>query len=112
MLRQGAEAVTLEPDRRGTPEVPLEGWKRRCRVRATGHWRRFTPEAGLLMLFRESPQGSSRFEAYHPALDLGNVGQYCRERQASIICHGIGTRTSGSCYERTRRAVYRLYSFG
>ena len=59
MLSLAAEAVTVEPDGRGAPDASLDGRKWRCRAGATGDRGRFRQETGLLMLFRDGPQGYS-----------------------------------------------------
>jgi NAD(P)-dependent dehydrogenase (short-subunit alcohol dehydrogenase family) len=59
MLRPGADAVTVEPDGRGATDKPLAERRRPYRARPTGHRGRLKQEAGLLMLFKDSPQGYS-----------------------------------------------------
>ena len=59
MLSLGAEAVTVEPDGRGAPNASLHGRKWPCRAGVTGGRGRFRQETGLLMLFRDGPQGYS-----------------------------------------------------
>lgn len=48
--------------------------KRPCRVGVNGGWGRFRQETGLLMLFRDGPQGYALSRAHQAALDLGNAG--------------------------------------
>ena len=69
MLRARAVAVTVEPDRKGAPEVSLTGRISRCRADMPSHCGRLRPETGLLALFGgrfqertflESPPSSRR----------------------------------------------------
>jgi hypothetical protein len=41
MLRLGAEAVTVEPDGRGVPDVSPDGPKRCGQMETTDYWGRF-----------------------------------------------------------------------
>jgi hypothetical protein len=50
MLRARAGAVTVEPDRKGAPEVSLTGRISRCRADTPSHRGRLRPETGLLAL--------------------------------------------------------------
>jgi hypothetical protein len=74
MLNLRAETVTVEPDGRGAPNISRHGRKRPCRAGVTGGRGRFRQETGLLMLFRDGPQGYSLSRARQSALDLGNAG--------------------------------------
>ena len=74
MLSLGPEAVTVEPDRRGAPNASLHGRKWPCRAGVNGRRGRFRQETGLLMLFRDGPQGYFPSEARWRASDLGDVG--------------------------------------
>ena len=50
MLRARAGAVTVEPDRKGAPEVSLNERISRCRADTPSHRGRLRPETGLLAL--------------------------------------------------------------
>jgi hypothetical protein len=71
MLRLEAEAVTAEPDGRDAPNISRHGRKRLCRAGVTGSRGRFRQETGLLMLFRDGPQGYPLSRARQSPLDLG-----------------------------------------
>jgi hypothetical protein len=71
MLRLEAEAVTGEPNGRGAPNISRHGRKRLCRAGVTGSRGRFRQETGLLMLFRDGPQGYPLSRARQSPLDLG-----------------------------------------
>ena len=73
MLRLGAEAATVEPDKRSAPEASFEGRQRRCRASVAGHLRRPRPETSWLMLFRAGPKSYSASEPSQQALKLRNV---------------------------------------
>jgi hypothetical protein len=74
MLSPQAVAVTAEPDGRGAPNISRHGRKRLCRAGVTGSRGRFRQETGLLMLFRDGPQGYPLSRARQSPLDLGNAG--------------------------------------
>jgi hypothetical protein len=59
MLSLGPEAVAVEPDGRGAPNASLHGRKWPCQAGVNGGRGRFRQETGLLMLFRDGPQGYS-----------------------------------------------------
>jgi hypothetical protein len=62
MLSRQVEAVKLERDGRGAPEVSLDGQTRWYRTGTSGHWGRLRPETGLLVLFGVRRQGFSPYE--------------------------------------------------
>ena len=74
MLSRHTEATTVNPDGRGAPDASFGERKRPCRVGVNGGWGRFRQETGLLMLFRDGPQGYALSRAHQSALDLGNAG--------------------------------------
>jgi hypothetical protein len=74
MLRAQAEAVTVEPDRKGAPEVSLTGRISRCRADTPSHCGWLRPETGLLALFGVASRNALFLRARQVAVDLGNVG--------------------------------------
>jgi hypothetical protein len=73
MLRAQAEAVTVEPDREGAPEVSLTGRISRCRADTPSHCGWLGPEPGLLALFGVASRNALFLRARQVAVDLGNV---------------------------------------
>src|SRR5829696_3126816 len=80
MLRLGAEAVMLERDGSGTPEVSLDEQTRWYRTGTSGNWGRLRQKTGLLVLFRDGRQAYSAPESAPAAAYLGNVGSVSRRR--------------------------------
>ena len=62
MLRLGAEAVMLERDGSGTPEVSLDEQTRWYRTGTSGNWGRLRQKTGLLVPFGVRRQGYSTYE--------------------------------------------------
>ena len=73
-MKLKAEAVTVEPDGRGTPDASLGERKWPCYAGVTDLQDRFWRDGDLLMLFRDSPQTFLLSERCRLAIDLGNVG--------------------------------------
>jgi hypothetical protein len=71
MLSWHTQATTANPDGRGAPNISRHGRKRLCRAGVTGSRGRFRQETGLLMLFRDGPQGYPLSRARQSPLDLG-----------------------------------------
>ncbi len=73
MLRAQAVAVTAEPDRKGAPEVSLNGRISHCRADTPSHCGWLGPEPGLLALFGVASRNTLFLRARQVAVDLGNV---------------------------------------
>jgi hypothetical protein len=74
MLRLGAEAVSVEPDGRGTPDDSRGGRSRYCHAGRTEPQERFCQEVSVSMLFRHTPQHYS-----HPrSVPAGRRSGECR----------------------------------
>jgi hypothetical protein len=75
-------------DGRGAPNISRHGRKRRCRAAVTGGRGRFRQETGLLMLFRDGPQGYPLSRARQSPLDLGNAGLGRLVEPPCCVCPG------------------------
>ena len=75
MLRVRAEAVTVEPDRKGASEVSLNERISRCRAETPSHCGRLRPETGPLALSEVASGNALSLRARQVAVDLGNVGR-------------------------------------
>ena len=62
MLSVRAEAVMLERDGGGAPEVSLDGQTRWYRTGTSGNWGRLRQKTGLLVLFGVRRQAYSTYE--------------------------------------------------
>jgi len=74
MLSRHTEATTVNPDGRGAPDASFGERKRRCRAGVNGGRGRFRQETGLLMLFRDGPQGYPPLKSAPVAPRSGNAG--------------------------------------
>ena len=74
MLRARAMAVTVEPDRKGAPEVSLTGRISRCRAETPSHCGRLRPETGPWRCSEVASGNALSLIARQVAVDLGNVG--------------------------------------
>ena len=75
MLRAQAEAVTVETDRKGAPEVSLTGRISRCRAETPSHCGRLRPETGPWCCSEVASGNALSLIARQVAVDLGNVGR-------------------------------------
>jgi len=70
MLSRQPEAVMLEGDGGGAPEVSLDGQTRWYRTGTSGHRGRLRQKTGLLVLFGVGRQGYSTYEVRADGLPI------------------------------------------
>ena len=86
MLSLQAEAVTVEPNGRGTPKMPADGHAWRCRAGTTSHRGRSRREASLLELFEDGREGYSAPESAPAGCPSGE----CRTKGFFNIAGALG----------------------
>jgi hypothetical protein len=86
----------VEPDGRGTPEVPLSGWNRRGLAGVSGSPGRSLSSIGSLTLFRGRPWRYSTHERGRMSRHLANVGSTRLQSLESIRKPSIPGRPYGA----------------
>ncbi len=97
MLSRQAEAVLLERDGGGAPEVSLDGQTRWYRTGTSDNWGRLRQKTGLLVLFGVRRQGCSTYEMRADGLPIWGMSDSMAQRsRPTPVCSLFGNSTTPS----------------
>src|SRR5215203_4234176 len=94
MLSRPAEAVMLERDGGGAPEVSLDGQTRWYRTCTSDNWGRPRQQTGLLVLFGVRRQGYSTYEMRADGRPIWGMSANGTGHRAFVACLSNPTRSA------------------